>query len=69
MLNTPMPHREQTRVIEPPPPVPPRDRGSPASIDMSAEQQATDILARLEHGLVIEEALTHQLLQRYGLAG
>ena len=63
-----MRHREQTSVMEPPPPAPPRGRGEPAAIDTSVAQQATDILARLDRELVIEEALTRQLLQRYGLA-
>jgi hypothetical protein len=39
-----------------------------AGIDASAEQEATEILARMDRELVVEEALTKQLLQRYGLA-
>jgi hypothetical protein len=63
-----MPHREQTSVIEPPPPAAPRGWSTSSGNDQSVEQQATDILARLERELVIEEALTQKLLQRYGLA-
>jgi hypothetical protein len=43
-------------------------RKEPADIEASIEQEATDILARMDRELVVEEALTQQLLQRYGLA-
>jgi hypothetical protein len=39
-----------------------------ARIDASAEKEATVILARIDRELAVEEALTQQLLQRYGLA-
>ena len=40
----------------------------PAGIDASVEKEATEILARMDGELAVEEALTDQLLQRYGLA-
>jgi hypothetical protein len=43
-------------------------RKEPADIEASIEQEATDILARMDRELVVEEALTQQLLRRYGLA-
>jgi polysaccharide deacetylase 2 family uncharacterized protein YibQ len=44
-----------------------REKGD-AGIDASVEKETIEILARMDRELAVEEALTQQLLQRYGLA-